>query len=259
MLPNHSPLVIAEQFGTLETLFPGRIDLGLGRAPGTDPATSFALRRHNPGSADTFQDDVRELIRYLGQPEAGQKVHAFPGEGLRVPVWLLGSSTFSARLAAALGLPFAFASHFAPDQLFDALELYRSEFRPSDTLAAPHCRAGVNVFAADSETEARRLFTSAQTGFLSLLRGRPGKMQPPIDSIDAVCTPEEKSAIDRALRCSFVGSPDTIRGPLSRFLEQTGVDELIVTGRIYDFEARKHSFNLLAALHGQLFAEAASR
>jgi luciferase family oxidoreductase group 1 len=248
MLPNHSPLVIAEQFGTLESLYPGRIDLGLGRAPGTDVATSRALRRQLQGSADTFPDDVQELIAYFGSPEPGQRVHAFPGEGLNVPVWLLGSSTFSAQLAAALGLPFAFASHFAPDQLLPALEIYRRDFRPSEAWQKPYAMAAVNVFAADTDSEATRLFTSAQMGFLSLIRGKPGKLRPPVDSIDDWCSVEERAAIDRTMRYSFVGTPATIRPGLERILAETGVDELMVTGRIYDLTARCYSFQLLAGV-----------
>ncbi len=256
MLPNHSPLVIAEQFGTLESLFPGRIDLGIGRAPGTDVSTSRALRRQLQGSADTFPDDVQELISYFESPRGGQTVHAFPGEGLQVPVWLLGSSTFSARLAAMLGLPFAFASHFAPDQLMSALAIYRHEFRPSKHLDRPYAMAAVNVFAADTDREATRLFTSAQMGFLNLIRGRPGKLKPPVDSIDDWCSVDERAAIDRTLRYSFVGQPSTIQPQLQRFLEETAVDELIVTGRIYDSTDRHYSFELLTEVRASLESRA---
>jgi luciferase family oxidoreductase group 1 len=252
MLPNHSPLVIAEQFGTLESLYPGRIDLGLGRAPGTDMTTSRALRRQLQGSADTFPDDVQELIAYFEPPTEGQKVHAFPGEGLRVPVWLLGSSTFSARLAAALGLPFAFASHFAPDHLIAALEIYRREFRGSEACPEPYAMAAVNVFAADSDEEAARLFTSAQMGFLSLLRGKPGKLKPPVDSIEDWTSAEERAMIERTLRYSFVGKPSSIQPLLERFISETGIDELIVTGRIYDSAARQYSFELLAQVRDSM-------
>jgi len=245
MLPNHAPLVIAEQFGTLESLYPGRIDLGLGRAPGTDMATARALRRSLPG-ADTFPADVQELQAYFGPSVPDQKVHAFPGEGLRVPLWLLGSSTFSARLAAELGLPFAFASHFAPAELLDALEIYRREFRPSESLAKPHAMAAVNVFAAETDAEARRLFTTAQLGFLSMIRGKPGKMQPPVDSIDELASAQELAAVEERLYFSFVGSPETVRAGLKRFAQATEVDEIIVTGRIYDLDARLRSYELLA-------------
>ena len=245
MLPNHSPLIIAEQFGTLESLYPSRIDLGLGRAPGTDMATAQALRRHLPG-ADTFPADVQELQAYFGPATPGQKVHAYPGEGLRVPMWLLGSSTFSARLAAELGLPFAFASHFAPAELLDALDIYRTEFRPSEALAAPYAMAAVNVFAAHTDAQARRLFTTAQLGFLSLIRGRPGKMQPPVDSIDELASAQELAAVQERLCYSFVGSAQNVRAGLERFASATGVDELIVTGRIYDLGDRLRSYELLA-------------
>jgi luciferase family oxidoreductase group 1 len=258
MLPNHSPLVIAEQFGTLESLYPGRIDLGLGRAPGTDMSTSRALRRQLQGSADSFPEDVQELISYFEAPRPGQSVHAHPGEGLHVPVWLLGSSTYSARLAAALGLPFAFASHFAPTDLMSALEVYRRDFQPSDACPEPYCMAAVIVFAADTDDEARRQFTSSQLAFLAYIRGRPGKMRPPVDSIDGLCTAQERAAIDHTLHYSFVGSPGTIQPELQDFIDQTGVNELIVTGRLYDQEARLRSFELLAELQGTMGALAAT-
>jgi luciferase family oxidoreductase group 1 len=245
MLPNHAPLVIAEQFGTLASLYPGRIDLGLGRAPGTDMATARALRRTLQGSADTFPQDVQELLRYFELPSLDQRVQAHPGAGVDVPIWLLGSSTFSARLAAALGRPFSFASHFAPDELFDALEIYRREFRPSEAHPKPHAMAAVNVFAADTDEEARRLFTTAQMGFISLVRGKPGKMQPPVDSLDTLATPEELAGVQARLRYAFVGSPAKVRSGLGKFLSETRVDELIITGRIYDLEARLKSFELL--------------
>jgi luciferase family oxidoreductase group 1 len=246
MLPNHAPLVIAEQFGTLSSLYPGRIDLGLGRAPGTDMATARALRRTLHGSADTFPDDVQELLQYFESPSLDQRVQAHPGAGENVPVWLLGSSTFSARLSAALGLPFAFASHFAPEELFDALEIYRAEFRPSEAHPKPYAMAAVNVVAADTDEEARRLFTTAQMGFLSLIRGKPGKMQPPIDSLDGFATSEELAIVQSRLRYAFVGSPANVRAGLDNFLFQTRLDELMVTGRIYDLKARLKSFELLA-------------
>ena len=206
MLPNHSPLAIAEQFGTLESLFPGRIDLGLGRAPGTDPNTARALRRHNALDADTFPDDVMELQAYFQDPAPGQLIRAVPGAGLRVPIWLLGSSLFSAQLAAALGLPFAFASHFAPDLLHQALQIYRAQFRPSASLAAPYTMAGISVFAAHTEHEARRLFTSLQMQWVNLRRGRPGPLNPPVDSLDEFWSPAERAGVEHALRYAIVGT-----------------------------------------------------
>lgn len=248
MLPNHAPLVIAEQFGTLESLYPGRIDLGLGRAPGTDGLTARALRRERLGSADTFPEDVQELQALFGPATPGQAVRAVPGEGLNVPLWLLGSSGFSAQLAGVLGLPFAFASHFAPDYLMTALELYRRDFRPSETLDKPYAMVAANVFLADTDEEAQRLFTSAQMGFLALHRGQPLKLQPPRDSMDGFWTPAERAGVERALRCSFVGSPETVRPLLARFIEETGANELIATARIYDPAARIRSLELLAEL-----------
>ncbi len=209
MLPNHSPLVIAEQFGTLESMYPGRIDLGLGRAPGGDQRTAFALRRGLTG-ADTFPADLDELRRYFRPAEAGQAVRAVPGEGLDVPIWLLGSSDFGARLAAELGLPYAFASHFAPDSLLPALATYRANFRPSATLRRPHAMIGVNAFAADTDAEAARLFTSLQQAFLNLIRGRPGRLKPPVDAMDDLWSPAERAQVARMTRVSLVGSPGTV-------------------------------------------------
>jgi luciferase family oxidoreductase group 1 len=246
MLPNHAPLVVAEQFGTLESLYPGRIDLGLGRAPGTDGLTARALRRDMVGSADTFPQDVQELQAYFRAVEPGQKVQAVPGAGLNVPIWLLGSSGFSARLAAILGLPFAFASHFAPDFLHAALDLYRREFQPSKTLDRPYAMVAANVFVADTDAEARRLFTSAQMGFLALHRGQPGMLQPPVDSMDDIWTPAERAGVDRALRYSYVGSPETVRKGLDGLIADTEADEIIAVARIYDQTARLRSFELLA-------------
>jgi luciferase family oxidoreductase group 1 len=243
MLPNHAPLVIAEQFGTLASLYPGRIDLGLGRAPGSDQRTARALRRNPGSSGDTFPQDVIELQSYF----AGTlPVQAIPGTGLNVPLYLLGSSDFSARLAAELGLPFAFASHFAPEYLEVALHLYRRDFQPSSALAEPYAMIGAGVFAADSDAEARRLFTSAQLQFLSMVRGRPGKLPPPVDSIDDLCTPAERAAIDERTRYSAVGSPETMRRRLQELLEQTHADEIIATGQIYDHAARLRSFEIAA-------------
>jgi luciferase family oxidoreductase group 1 len=244
MLPNHAPLLIAEQFGTLESLYPGRIDLGLGRAPGSDQRTARALRRSLGSSGDTFPQDVIELQSYFAGTNIG--IEAVPGTGLNVPLYLLGSSDFSARLAAELGLPFAFASHFAPDYLEVALHLYRREFQPSAQLDKPYVIIGAGVFAAETDAEARRLLSSAQLQFLSLIRGRPGKLPPPVDSIDSHCTPAERAAIDARTRCSAVGSPETVRRRLRELLEQTGADEIIATGQIYDHAARLRSFEIAA-------------
>jgi luciferase family oxidoreductase group 1 len=243
MLPNHAPLVIAEQFGTLEALFPGRIDLGLGRAPGTDPLTAHALRR---GNADTFPQDVIELQAYFRPAAAAQAVRAVPGAGLSVPIWLLGSSLFSAQLAAALGLPFAFASHFAPDLLGEALEQYRAQFRPSDALRKSHAMAAVAVFAADSDREARRLFTSLQQSFVALRRGAPGPLPPPVETMDGLWTDGEKAGVDQAFREAIIGSPPAVKRGIEAFVGRTGVDELMVTASIYDHAARLRSFEIVA-------------
>lgn len=247
MLPNHSPLVIAEQFGTLASLFPGRIDLGLGRAPGTDQRTARALRRERMNTAaDTFPDDVKELRAYFKPAVSGQPVRAVPGAGLDVPIWLLGSSLFSASLAAALGLPFAFAGHFAPQLMFEALELYRNEFRPSEDLAAPHSMAGVSICAADTDAEAAHLFTSLQQQFVNLQRGTPGQLNPPVDDMDLIWTAGEKAGVERALGAAIVGGPETVREKLERFVAATGVDEVIATAMIYEHSARLRSYELLA-------------
>jgi luciferase family oxidoreductase group 1 len=245
MLPNHSPLVIAEQFGTLESLYPKRIDLGLGRAPGTDMLTLRALRR-NHTSADSFPDDVLELKALFGALQPNQAVQAVPGTGLDVPLWILGSSLYGAQLAAALGLPYAFASHFAPRELDAALALYRAQFRPSEQLAAPYAMVGINAVVADTDAEARRLFTTAQQGFTNLLRGTRGRMQPPIDDIESYWTPAEKAQASHMLGCSFVGAPATVREDLASFIERTRADELIVAAAIYDQGARLRSYELLA-------------
>ncbi|WP_179404753.1 LLM class flavin-dependent oxidoreductase [Burkholderia guangdongensis] len=257
MLPNHAPLVIAEQFGTLASLYPGRIDLGLGRAPGTDQTTSRALRRDLLGSADAFPDDVAELLRYFAEPAPGQRVRAVPGAGLDVPVWLLGSSLFSAQLAAMLGLPFAFASHFAPDYLLRALELYRAQYRPSAAWPKPYAMVGVNVFAADTDDEARRLFTSLQQQFINLRRGMPGKLPPPIDTLDAFDASEfELANVAHALSFAAVGSRDTVREQLRERIARTGADELIVTAQIHDHAARLRSFELAAQIRDELAGDA---
>jgi len=237
--------VIAEQFGTLESLYPNRIDLGLGRAPGTDQRTLRALRR-NPMSAESFPQDVVELQALLAPRAPGQVVEAVPGTGLEVPLWILGSSLYGAQLAAALGLPYAFASHFAPADLNAALATYRAAFRPSAQLQAPYAMVGVNVVVAPTDAEARRLFTSVQQGFANLLRGARGRLQPPIDDIESYWTPPEKAQASRMLACSFVGSPATVRAGLTQFVAETGADELIVAAGIFDQSARLRSYELLA-------------
>jgi luciferase family oxidoreductase group 1 len=252
MLPNHSPLVVAEQFGTLASLYPGRIDLGIGRAPGTDQQTARALRRKLDAADDDFPRDVAELLSYFEPARPGQRVRAVPGEGLRVPVWLLGSSLYSARLAAVLGLPFSFASHFAPDYLMDALDTYRREFRPSETLREPYAMPCVNVFAADREDEARRLFTSLQRAFINLRSGRPGLLPPPADPFEGIGTEFEAAGIRQVLRHSAVGSPDTVRRWLREFIDRTRADELMLTAQIYDPNARLRSFEIAAEVAAAL-------
>ena len=247
MLPNHSPLVIAEQFGTLETLYPGRIDLGLGRAPGTDQRTLLALRR-TPDSAESFPDDVLELQQFFEPAKQGQPVQAVPGAGLDVPLWILGSSLFGAQLAGILGLPYAFASHFAPAALMPALQEYRTRFKPSKQLGQSYAAAGVNVFAAETDAEARQLFTSAQQQFTRMVRGTRGKLPPPIDDIENYWTPAEKEQASAMLKYSFVGSLDTVRSGLQQFVDETGVVELIVASAIYDHPARLRSYEILAQL-----------
>jgi len=251
MLPNHSPLVIAEQFGTLEALYPGRIDLGLGRAPGTDQLTLRALRR-DPAAAEDFPQDVLELQALFGPEQPGQRIRAVPGMGLNVPLWILGSSLYGAQLAATLGLPYAFASHFAPDALMQALQVYREMFRPSAQLQRPYAMVGVNVIAADTDAEARRLFTSPQQSFTHLVRGTRGQLPPPIDDIESYWSPMEKMQASRMLACSFVGAADTVRQGLTDFLAQTGADELIVASAIYDHAARLRSYEILANVRGAM-------
>ena len=245
MLPNHPPLVIAEQFGTLESLYPGRIDLGLGRAPGTDSRTSRALRR-DPLRQDSFPQDVLELQRYFAPTESGQTVRAVPGAGTEVPIWILGSSTFGAELAAQLGLPYAFASHFAPDALLVALDIYRNQFRPSKQLGHPYAMVGVNVVAADTDDEARRLFTTVQQSFTNLVRGAGGKLQAPIDKIDDYWTPAEKHHASRMLKYSILGSPETVRRELEEFVRLTKPDELMIVTSLYDHAARIRSYGIVA-------------
>ena len=247
MLPNHSPLVIAEQFGTLDALFPGRIDLGLGRAPGTNPVTMRALRR-NQTHAENFPRDVVELLEYFEPPTPGRTVQAVPGTGSGLPVWILGSSLFGAQLAARLGLPYAFASHFAPGDLMQALEAYRAEFRPSVHLDRPHVMVGINVVAADTDAQARRIFTSAQQSFTNLLRGTRGKLLPPIDDINTYWSPPEMERVSGMLSCSFVGSPDTVRTKLEQFTQATQPDELMVASAIFDHPSRLRSYEILSSL-----------
>lgn len=246
MLPNHSPLVIAEQFGTLESLYPGRIDLGLGRAPGSDQATARALRRTLQSDPDEFPRDVVELMDYLSdQPR--QSVRAVPGTGTKVPIWILGSSLFGAQLAAMLGLPYAFASHFAPGQMMQAVEVYRAAFKPSAQLARPYVMLGFNVVAADTDEEARVLATSLQQAFVNLRTGRPSRLPPPKPGYLESLGPQELAVLDSVLSCSAIGSPDTVRRGLRAFVERTGADELMVTSQIHDHAARLRSYEITAA------------
>ncbi|MEO6569781.1 MAG: LLM class flavin-dependent oxidoreductase [Opitutaceae bacterium] len=254
MLPNHPPIVIAEQFGTLEALFPGRIDLGLGRAPGTDQLTARALRRGHLNTADTFPQDVQELQSYFRPAQPNQAVRAIPGAGLPVPIWLLGSSLFSAQLAAAMGLPYAFASHFAPGDLEEALTLYRDGFRPSAALQRPYAMAAIGVCAADTDVEAARLFTSLQQNFLNLRRGSPGPLPPPVDTMDGRWSPMERAGVQHAFREAVVGSPETVQRGIEAFLQRTRVDELMITAAIYDHAARLRSFEIVAKLREAIAA-----
>ena len=246
MLPNHAPLIIAEQFGTLASLYPNRIDLGLGRAPGTDQVTSHALRRSLKGDVDDFPNDVVELINYLGPRDEAARVRAIPGEGTQVPVWLLGSSTYSAQLAAMLGLPFGFASHFAPTYLKDALQIYRSRFQPSQFLQEPYALACVNVIAADSDEEAEYIATSFYQMALGMIRNQRRPMQPPIKTMDGFWSDQEKAAIQHMMHFSFIGSGEKVKNELSAFLNDTGVDEIMIASHIYDLEAKKRSYSLMA-------------
>ncbi|MBK1781124.1 LLM class flavin-dependent oxidoreductase [Advenella sp. WQ 585] len=247
MLPNHSPLIIAEQFGTLASLYPNRIDLGLGRAPGTDMNTARALRRDLHASAENFPQDVQELQYYFRQPEEGQKIVAVPAAGVQVPVWLLGSSLYSAQLAAYLGLPFSFASHFAPGDLMNALSVYRSSFRPSVYLDKPYASACVNVVAAQTDELAKYHFTSHQMASVQLFRNTPGKLQPPVNNIDEHISPAERASINHKLIYSMVGSAKTVADGISDFVEMTGVDELMMTSRVYDVAARLESIKLVSS------------
>jgi luciferase family oxidoreductase group 1 len=256
MLPNHAPLMVAEAFGTLATLFPGRIDLGLGRAPGTDQLTARALRRNLNADADSFPQDVVELMAYFRPAEPGQRVRAVPGAGLDVPVWILGSSLFGAQLAALLGLPYAFASHFAPQELDRALTLYRERFQPSEHLAQPHVMLGVNIFAAETDAEAQFLFSSLQQAFVNLRSGHPGKLPPPVENFTTTLEPMARMMLDQSFSCAIVGSRETVRRGIDDFVRRTGADELMVTAQIYDHEARRRSFEIVAKAHKDLHAAA---
>lgn len=244
MLPNHSPLVIAEQFGTLETLYPGRIDLGLGRAPGSDQRTMQALRRHMSGDIDNFPRDVNELVSWFDAREENPAVRPVPGYGAKVPVWLLGSSLYSAQLAAQLGLPFAFASHFAPDMLFQALQLYRAQFVPSERLAKPYAMVCINIVVADSNRDAEFLFTSMQQAFVRLRRGETGLLPAPVENMDTVWSAGEKYGVDKALSLSLIGDKAKVRHGLISLLRETQADEIMVNGQIFDNDARLYSFDL---------------
>jgi luciferase family oxidoreductase group 1 len=246
MLPNHAPLVIAEQFGTLDALFPGRVDLGLGRAPGTDPLTTRALRRTLAGGADGFPDDVLELIQYFREDDGEPGVRAVPGRGANPEIWILGSSLFGAQLAAALGLPYAFASHFAPAELERATRIYRERFRPSVFSQKSRLMLGVNAIVADTDAEARLLSTSLMQSFLSLRRGKPGRMPPPREGFETTLTLQERALLGGIFACSFVGSQRTVKDGIERFAERTGADELIVAAHVFDYDARKRSYSLLA-------------
>ncbi|PXA85432.1 LLM class flavin-dependent oxidoreductase [Caulobacter sp. D4A] len=251
MLPNHAPLMVAEAFGTLAALHPGRIDLGLGRAPGTDQATMRALRRYM-GGVDRFAEDVVELQQWFKPASEDQSVRAVPGEGQDVPMWLLGSSTYGAQLAAALGLPYAFAAHFAPDQLMEAIEVYRRGFRPSEQLDKPYFMICIGVCAADTDDEARRLFTSTQQQFLALRRGRPGLLPPPVDDITAIAAPHELAGLDHTFGYSAIGSPETVAAKVKAVIAATGADEVMAASQIFDHAARLRSYEILAGLRGEL-------
>jgi luciferase family oxidoreductase group 1 len=252
MLPNHAPLVIAEHFGTLGTLYPGRIDLGVGRAPGTDPRTAQALRRDLTTTVDRFPQDVIELQQYFRPAQPGQAVRAVPGAGVDMPIWILGSSLYGAQVAAALGLPFAFASHFAPDLLHAAIDVYRSRFRASSQLERPYVMLGVNIVAADSEPEAERLFSSLEQAFVNLRRGEPGPLPPPLDGAQGRWSAAEQAGLSRALACSFVGSAQSLDQKLAAFIAATAADELMVSGPIHDHAARLRSFAIIADLRERL-------
>ena len=246
MLPNHAPLVIAEQFGTLAALFPGRIELGLGRAPGTDRNTAYALRRTLTTTSDNFPRDVLEMQHYFRPPEDGQAIRAVPGAGLKVPIWILGSSLYGAQLAAALGLPYAFASHFAPAALMSAIKIYREQFKPSEQLKKPYVMLGMNVVAADTEEEAHFLKSSVLQSSINLRRGAPGKLPPPIENLDSQLLPHERAMLDESQSCSATGTPDMVEQSITDFLEKTNADEIMITTSIYDHTKRLRSFELVA-------------
>ncbi len=257
MLPNHAPLIIAEQFGTLEALFPGRIDLGLGRAPGTDQMTMRAMRR-SPMASDQFPQDVLEVQAFFAPAGPNQAIQAVPGAGLNVPLWILGSSTFGAQLAAELGLPYAFASHFAPDALMQAMAIYRERFKPSEQLEKSYAMPGINVIAAETDAEARYLATSLQQRFVGMVRGARGKLQPPIDDIETYWSPAEKAHVSGMLRYAFIGSPETLKRSLSAFIAATQADEIMATAPIFDHAARKRSFEILASIAPEIGAAKAA-
>ncbi|WP_395448366.1 LLM class flavin-dependent oxidoreductase [Aminobacter sp. UC22_36] len=246
MLPNHAPLVIAEQFGTLAALHPGRIDLGIGRAPGTDMLTARALRRNLEAGVDNFPQDVVELMGYFEPATPEQRIRAVPGEGEQVEVWVLGSSLYGAQLAAMLGLPYAFASHFAPSELDHALEIYRSRFQPSERLAKPYVMAGINIVAADTDAEAKLLFSSVQQAFVNLRSGRPGRLPAPLEGYERELDPVARQMLSQTLACAVVGSPETVRRGVEAFIARTGADELMVTAQVFDHTARKRSYEILA-------------
>jgi luciferase family oxidoreductase group 1 len=250
MLPNHAPLIIAEHFGTLESLFPGRIDLGLGRAPGTDQRTAHALRRDGKGNGHDFPEQLDELRTYFDPSLASEPMHvkAIPGKGLSIPIWLLGSSGFSAQLAAQLGLPFAFASHFSPDNTLPALDLYHHRFQPSEVLDKPYAMVGVNIIAADTDEEAHRLSTSMQQQFLNLMRNTPTQLKPPVESMDDIWSEHEKEVLKQQLRTSIIGSPATVKKKLQDFLDLTQADEMMVNAQIFDHKARLRSFEIVSEI-----------
>jgi luciferase family oxidoreductase group 1 len=252
MLPNHSPLVIAEQFGTLESLFPGRIDLGLGRAPGSDQATARALRRNLASDPDQFPQDVLELMGYLGPAAPEQRVMAIPGTGLKVPIWILGSSLFGAQVAAALGLPFSFASHFAPAMMMQAIDIYRARFQPSEQLDRPYVMLGFNVIAAESDAQARLLATSVQQAFVNLRSGRPIQLPPPLEGYESHLPPPARALLADVLTCAAIGSPQTVRNALAAFIERTKADELMITAQIFDHSARLRSYEIAADIQKTL-------
>ncbi len=257
MLPNHAPLVIAEQFGTLESLYPGRIDLGLGRAPGTDQITAHALRRTLTSEVDDYPRDVVELRNYFADPQPNQRIHAVPGTGLKVPLWILGSSLYGAQLAAMLGLPYAFASHFAPAALDEALATYRENFQPSTQLSEPYVMVGFNIFAADTDEEAKYLRTSPLQSFLKLRTGNPGPLPPPVEDLESRLSPQERQLLGQITASTAVGAPDTVRKELSAFIERTRADEVIVSSHIYEHEKRLRSFELAAQIGAELSSEPA--